>query len=303
MSSKNFSKDINMTLLSTLGYSPNKKSILEIFKTIIPKNISIVIPVKNNQIGIDRFLAEFTEVTSIEHYPQEIIIIDNNSTPALHLPNDYPVSLILSTCKDVGPAAARNKGVSLAKGEWILFTDSDCIPTPSTISGYCTNHNNKVLAYAGGIDIVSDDYLSRYYKTQETLIPPEAIYLNKKRPDYLVTANCLIQKSAIIHVGFFDTAFKQAGGEDIDLAFRLLEVGEIDYQFSSCTRHDFDDGFTGFINRFKRYGRGNRQLALKYQLDLKPTLFLPAKISPVNILLALAQYLSMRVGYQKGGLE
>jgi len=291
-----------MTLLSTLGYSPNKKKTLETLKNIEAKNISVVIPVKNNQAGIERFLAKFIAITSPEYYPQEIIIVDNNSVPALFLPNEYPISLSLAFCKDVGPAAARNKGVAMAKGEWILFTDSDCIPTSSTVSGYCTS-SNEVLAYAGGIDVVSDDYLSRYYKTQETLIPPEATYLEKKRPDYLVTANCLIQKSAIKQIGFFDPEFKQAGGEDIDLAFRLLEVGEIDYQFASCTQHEFDDGFIGFINRFKRYGRGNKQLALKYQLDLKPTLFLPAKLSPINILLALAQYLSMRVGYQKGGLE
>lgn len=295
-------QDFCMTLLSTLGYSPNKKKALETLKTIEAKNISVVIPVKNNQVGIERFLATFIAITSSEYYPQEIIIIDNNSVPALFLPNEYPISLSLVFCNDVGPAAARNTGVAMAKGEWILFTDSDCIPTSSTVSGYCTS-NNEVLAYAGGIDVVSGGYLSRYYKTQETLIPPEATDLERKRPDYLVTANCLIQKSAIIHVGFFDVAFKQAGGEDIDLAFRLLEVGEIDYQFSSSTQHEFDDGFIGFINRFKRYGRGNKQLALKYQLALKPTLFLPAKLSPINILLALTQYLSMRIGYQKGGLK
>lgn len=290
-----------MTLLSTLGYSPIKKDTCKVMGIISPMSVSIVIPVKDNQVGINRFLNAFIEVTSPKHYPQEIIIIDNNSEHALQLPSEYPISLNLALCKAVGPAAARNEGVVRAGGEWILFTDSDCIPTSSTISGYCTNHN-EVIAYAGGIEVISNDYLSQYYKSQETLIPPEAIYLSKKRPDYLVTANCLVQKSAIEQIGFFDPQFKQAGGEDIDLAFRLLEIGEIDYQFASITCHEFDDGFSGFVKRFKRYGRGNKQLALKYRLNLKPTLFLPTKLSFINTLLALVQYVSMRIGYHKGGL-
>ncbi|MDO6806512.1 hypothetical protein Q4595_28905, partial [Wenyingzhuangia sp. 1_MG-2023] len=83
---------------------------------------------------------------------------------------------------------------------------------------------------------------------------------------------------------------------DIDIAFRLLEIGELDYQFNSVTRHEFDDGVAGFVKRFKRYGRGNKQLAIKYNLDLLPTFFFPKKISFFNVLLAVIQFLAMRYG-------
>ena len=107
-------------------------------------------------------------------------------------------------------------------------------------------------------------------------------------------------KKAFETVGGFDTCFKQAGGEDIDMAFRLLEVGELEYQSDSITRHSFDDGMRGFVNRFKRYGWGNKQLANKFSLDLKPRLFLPQSISLSNLALALVQYLAMRYGYMRG---
>ncbi len=291
-----------MTLLSTLGYAPQKKDPIPVISVINANEISIVIPVKNNQSGILRFLQVFEEVTPTKFYPLEIIIVDNNSNFPIKIPQNYPVRLKLSKCNSIGPASARNKGVEISSGQWILFTDSDCIPTKNTISGYCRT-DNKVVAYAGGIEIVSNNILSKYYSSQETLIPPEAKYVDTVRPDYLVTANCLIQKSAIEIVQGFDASFKQAGGEDIDIAFRLLEIGELDYQFNSVTRHEFDDGITGFVKRFKRYGRGNKQLAIKFNLDLTPKFFFPQKLSFFNVLLAVIQFSTMRYGYVKGGVK
>ncbi|MDO6762043.1 glycosyltransferase [Agarivorans sp. 1_MG-2023] len=291
-----------MTLLSAFGYRPNKKKPIKVASHISPQRVSVVIPVKNNQAGITRFLSRLQQVMVADQRPLEVIIVDNNSDQPLSLPKDYPLPLTLAQCKLVGPAAARNVGVGLAKGEWVLFTDSDCIPTANMVAGYSTKQNHYV-AYAGGIEIISNDLLSRYYRGQETLTPREAIYSERLAPDYLVTANCLVLKAAIEHIGGFDCSFKQAGGEDIDLAFRLLEIGELAYQFNSITVHEFDDGFSGFVKRFQRYGRGVRQLADKYQLDFKPRPFLPTKFTWANLVLALIEYVAYATGYAKGGLK
>ncbi|BEU03032.1 hypothetical protein OAG1_18320 [Agarivorans sp. OAG1] len=291
-----------MTLLSAFGYRPNKKKPIKVASHISPQRVSVVIPVKNNQAGITRFLSLLPKVMPLEQRPLEVIVVDNNSDQPLSLPQEYPLPLKLAQCMPIGPAAARNVGVDLAKGEWVLFTDSDCIPTANMVSGYSTDQN-RFVAYAGGIDIISNDLLSRYYRGQETLIPREAKYSERLAPDYLVTANCLVQKTAIEHIGGFDSRFKQAGGEDIDLAFRLLEIGDLAYQFNSVTVHEFDDGFNGFVKRFQRYGRGVRQLADKYQLDFKPRPFLPTKLTLPNLGLAFIEYVAYATGYAKGGLK
>ena len=163
---------IIMTLLSTLGYCPEKKKSIKPLREIKTNEISIVIPVKDNQSGIDRFLIELIQITSADHYPAEIIIIDNNSHHRLKVPQSYPIAIKVFTCLEFGPAAARNVGVKNASGKWILFTDSDCIPTDSMISGYCRS-DNTVLGYAGGINIFSDDPISKYYKTRKHLSLPK----------------------------------------------------------------------------------------------------------------------------------
>lgn len=35
-----------------------------------------------------------------------------------------------------GPAANRNRGVTLARGDWLVFTDDDCLPCPTFLGGY-----------------------------------------------------------------------------------------------------------------------------------------------------------------------
>lgn len=287
-----------MTLLSRMGYSPTKEQEIEVPTKIVAPKISVIIPVKNNQDGISRLLDKFEEIFINKESPAEVIIVDNNSDIPLRIKEKWSYNVILKSCSRIGPAAARNEGASHATGEWLLFIDSDCIPSETTVHGYCAT-GNVHAAYAGNISVKSKDKLSRYYATQETLIPPKAIDGSKKRPDYLVTANCLVSKEAFVAVGGFDETFVLAGGEDIDLGFKLLRIGSLSYNWESIVYHTFDDGLLGFWKRFKRYGIGNRKLAEKYQLDLTPRPFIPNEVSISNLALAIVQYASMRLGYRE----
>jgi len=286
-----------LTLLSRLGYAPVKSdNPVKIITKITPNEISVIVPVKNNQAGIDRLLKIFTEVTQENDRPKEIIIVDNNSTHPVVINEPCALNVKLLRCSRQGPAAARNRGVTASIGNWLLFIDSDCIPTATTISGY-RNRSDNCIGYAGNIKSTSSSLIGSYYESQEILIPPEAQYENTKRPDYLVTANCLVYRDAFEAIGGFDEAFEFAGGEDIDLAFRLLEVGELQYQFDSLVLHEFSDSLLDFAKRFVRYGSGNRQISDKYGLALTPKPFMPIKRVVSNYALSFAQYISMSFGY------
>lgn len=265
--------------------------------------ISIVIPVKNNQEGIERYLNKFFEVHNSQHYPLEIIIVDNNSTPAIHIPQKYQLNDIvkLTTCLKPGPAAARNRGVAIAKGSWLLFNDSDCLPTQSFISGYI-NAQNTSVAYAGNVLALGNDRLSMYYQSQEILLPLKAP-ANHDQPQYLITANSLIWKKAFIEAGGFNEEIKIAGGEDIDLGLRLSKIGNLSYALESAVLHDFNDGFIGFYKRFKRYGYGNRILQEIYGVDMLPRLFRPNVKTPFNTAMSRLQYLSLLFGYMRASVD
>ncbi len=290
-----------MTVITTTGYQPKRIDNLNPPLLTHSKDISIVIPVKDNQEGVDRFLSELENTQTQMTLPKEVIIVDNNSLPPIVITKTYSFDLLLVRCKQGGPACARNMGVKRAKTKWILFVDSDCLPTSSLLVGYI-NVLPKSVAYAGKVKAHGIDVLSNYYDTQEILIPPKNAQDNKTPiPDYLITANCLVWKQAFNRVGGFDERITIAGGEDIDLGFRLLQVGDINYAFESVVHHDFDGGLLGFRERFIRYGRGNRIVEHLFSLDLKPRPFKPNSKKVVNYILAFLQYRWLLQGWRIEG--
>ena|GEM_PF-667057 len=248
-------------------------------------DISIVIAVKNNQSGIDRFLLQLSEIIDLACYPREVIIVDNNSDVPITLNGDFPFPVVLTQCERKGPAAARNEGVAAARGRWILFTDSDCVPADSFIAGYL-GYSRACVAFAGAVKLVGDDILTRYYREQNIFIPLALSSPNGIEPWSIVTANCLVLKAAIEAVGGFDEQFVYAGGEDSDLGVRLRKVGGIRYQFNSISLHEIDDGLQGFASRFIRYGLGHKQLSKKYPDFFELTAVAVNNPTPLNRVLA-----------------
>lgn len=285
-------------MISQLGFKPTKKDNLISDILTTTEDITIVIPVKNNQNGIDLFLTEFFKTHTIDNYPKEIIIVDNNSIPSIKINKNFPVPVRLLTCSKIGPASARNSGVCQSKTNWILFTDSDCIPTSSLLTGYMKVQNGS-LGYAGNIKAFRQDIFSKYYEQQEILVPPKVYEIpNKPRPDYLITANCLVWRPAFDNVGGFNEAIKIAGGEDIDLGFKLLNIGQLAYALDSIARHNFGNGLRDFRERFIRYGFGNKIISKLYNLELKPKKFKPNKRTSINYFMAFMQYVWLSKGYK-----
>ncbi|MDJ1172644.1 glycosyltransferase [Roseofilum capinflatum] len=289
-----------MTSLIYSHFIPERQLNLQSPLTLACDRVSVVIPVKDNQPGIDRFLFYFFDSHSPENYPCEILIIDNNSSIPLVIKEEFrhfSLPIKLFQCPAIGPASARNLGIQQAQGEWILFTDSDCIPTASFLTGYQTMLNGAV-GYAGNVKPLHHDRLSAYYNSQEILIPPSVQdQLGDLRPHYLITANTLIWKPALAEIGGFDGQIQIAAGEDIDLGFRLSEVGQLSYALPSVVYHDFGQGLSAFVRRFKRYGKGNRLVGVKHEVDLKPRRFAPVEKNGFNWFLSTLQYGALMWGY------
>lgn len=82
---------------------------------------SIIIPVYNVENYIDRCLKSVSEQTYKDY---EVIIINDGSTDkSIDIAKKYPYKIISQ--KNQGLSAARNRGVTEAKGEYLLFLDSD----------------------------------------------------------------------------------------------------------------------------------------------------------------------------------
>lgn len=89
---------------------------------------SIIIPTYNSERFIDYCLNSLILQYS-EKYNFEILIVDDCSTDeTINKINEFMTKLpitILSTKVNSGPGIARNIGLGISKGKWILFLDSD----------------------------------------------------------------------------------------------------------------------------------------------------------------------------------
>ena len=97
-------------------------------------SVSVIIPVYNDGERLRSCLQALAQQT----YPTdcyEVIVVDNGSDARANIQGivqqfEGTISEFEST---PGSYAARNKGISIAKGEIIAFTDADCIPTSNWI--------------------------------------------------------------------------------------------------------------------------------------------------------------------------
>ena len=86
---------------------------------------SIIIPHKNIPELLQRCINSIPQRDDLE-----IIVVDNNSSPELvdfdHFPGkNRPDVVMVRDNESKGAGGARNTGVSIAKGRWILFIDAD----------------------------------------------------------------------------------------------------------------------------------------------------------------------------------
>ncbi len=151
----------------------------------------------------------------------EVVVVDDGSTDdtldwlrqhADVLPH---VRLI---CQDhQGPAAARNLGVEQARGDVIVFIDSDLVVTAGFLQAHAQGlqqGGDRVFTYGRVINTCNfDDPTSEPYK------------LTDFSAAYFATGNVAIARHWLEQAGLFDTSFSQYGWEDLELGVRLKQLG------------------------------------------------------------------------------
>jgi len=172
--------------------------------------ISVVIPTRHRndllRICLDQ-LAPGVQTIPADQY--EVIVTDdgNESTAEALLKEHYPwVRWVAGPRK--GPGANRNSGVEHARGEWIAFTDDDCIPKPDWLEGYIKTLTPNTFVYEGQT-ICNEEYCPFTHETPTNTT-------GKK----LWACNLLINRQFFIEFGKYDIDFSFSN-EDADFRERL----------------------------------------------------------------------------------
>lgn len=188
-------------------------------------NISVVIPVYNGEDTIAYCLKSLLAQAGSQH-ALEIIVVDDGSRDATGVVvAEYPTVRIISQPRNLGPAAARNRGAREASGEILLFTDADCVPGDTWVSDMAASFaGDSRIAGVKGVYRTKQRHLAARFVQLEF----EFKYERMKRQESIVfidTYSAGYRRKIFVESGGFDTSFPVAATEDIELSFRLASQG------------------------------------------------------------------------------
>jgi GT2 family glycosyltransferase len=221
-------------------------------------SISVVIATHQRAVLIDRCL----RALEAQVFPAtEVIVIDDASadrTPAVLREWVRRPSINIRAQRlevNGGPARARNRGIALAHGEWVAFTDDDCAPEPDWLAAMAARAKaapDAVAGVGGRVRPMAPGLVADYMTVHRILEPPSSC-------SYIVTSNCIYRRRVLLEVGGFNENVRTPGGEDPGLSFAVRQAG---YSLGFCpeavVRHHYRESIVDFIKTFYRYGRGCR---------------------------------------------
>lgn len=175
---------------------------------------SVVVPTFHRDADLARCLerlAPQVQILAPEQY--EVIVTDDGVTSTA----EAMVRERFSWARWVqgprrGPAANRNCGASVARGEWLVFTDDDCVPEPGWLHAFA--------AVAPGRSLLE----GRTTTDRPQFGPFETAPINE-RGGFLWSCNLAVRAEVFRQLGGFDSGFPSPHLEDVDFRVRAERAG------------------------------------------------------------------------------
>ena len=237
----------------------------------ITDTFSVVIPTYNRW---QRLAETLTALDAQSHPPFEVIIVDDGSTDgtwsALNkLKESRKLSYELKVLhqQNGGPGSARNAGVRLATGRFVLFLGDDTTPDKDCLKAHLDKHREVGMdcAVVGYTDwcrksmrvtpflemVNSAGYQFGYGRMRDgSDVPFTSFY----------TSNITLPTRLLMEEPFHP-AFKQAAWEDIELGYRLSLRGlRIVYTRRAMTHHVHPMNVRDFLKRQRLVGEKSSTL-------------------------------------------
>ena len=217
--------------------------------------ISVIVPAFNAARTIQPCLEAILNQKCASVY--EVIVVDNNSTDqTFSIASSYP-SIKLIQEKRQGRANARNGGIRAARGKFLVFCDSDCVPQPNWLEALMAPFKDQGVGGVGG-EILTDDpktLIDHYYTAENYFSLKNAL----KSPYGLcpLAGNAAYRAEAVKKIGFFNENLTFAS-EDAEFALRIKqELGlRIEPAFNAVVYHQHRHSLASFWEQHFRYGVG-----------------------------------------------
>jgi len=258
-------------LLTDSGHIAIARQLLDRgFLTPVPQRIGsefapdVVVPVFNASRDLEVLLKSLGEAN--------VIVVDDGSTNQNEVANVARLTgaEVIRHTSNLGPARARNSGLSRTRTPVAAFIDADCVASSHWHTDLMFHFDDpRLAAVAPRIQPTPDQgsILERFERTRSALDmgPHAGLVQPGARPAFVPTAALLVRRSALADPAF-DPDLRL--GEDVDLIWRLTVV----------VQHRTRVNFFQWIRRRFEYGTSAADLE-----DRHPGKLTPLRPSPWNI--------------------
>jgi GT2 family glycosyltransferase len=178
----------------------------------------------------------------------EIIVVDDGSvdeTPEVcrQLRQDLPRIKYVSNGVNLGISCSRNKGIKSAEGEFILFTDDDCIANSDWVERMRAALEREPIV-AGAVASPASNYIGLCHNIAEfhPFIPGR----KQRSTDFIAGANMGLRRSVLDELDGFDEEIRIA--EDMAFILRARSKGyRIHLAADAVVTHDHDRATLGSV--------------------------------------------------------
>jgi len=222
---------------------------------------SVVIPTYNRLDMLLRVLDALE--AQVDAPPFEVIVINDGSKDDTDRVLSQRKGIAFRTQPNSGPGRARNHGVTLAQGRFIVFIGDDTVPEPRFLAEHARIHRQSnddpllaCVGYTGWprgehvtafMDYINDWGLQFGYRM---IKHGEIVPFN-----FFYTSNISIDRQLLADHPF-DATFPYAAWEDIELSYRLDAMGlKIRYNQHAVTRHYHPMNVDSFARRQYTVGK------------------------------------------------
>jgi len=218
--------------------------------------VSVVVPVLDAEDEIDRLLDSLEALD----YPRdrlEVLVVDNGSrdgTPA-RIARHADVTLLRET-RIRSSYAARNRGVEAASGEWVAFTDADCVATPGWLRRLLAPGLPDHAGAVAGEVLALEARTPVQRLTERYGIMKHAVTMPHKALPGFSTANVAIRRDLLRALGGFREDVRFFG--DMELAWRMQIASGAGVVFrpDAVIRHRHRRTWRALWRHGRQHGRG-----------------------------------------------
>ena len=196
--------------------------------------LSVVIPAYRAEPHLAACLEGFARQDA-DPQEFEILVVDDHSPDATADLARSQGATVLVHQTNKGAAAARNTGAGEARGQVLLFVDSDVIPEPGLVRGALDlfglstdgpqSGGARVATGRYSIEPANDTAFARY-KALWTWYCWEQSSARSGSSSHVQGALTAIRKDLFIELGGFDESYEGGSVEDYEFSLRLRDRGE-----------------------------------------------------------------------------